>query len=230
MSGRLDNELVTRGLLPTRSKAQEAIRAGQVLCDGEVCTKPAHKVDDTTAIELAGRVMPYVSRGGLKLEKALETWGIRLDGRTVLDIGSSTGGFTDCALQHGAARVIAVDVGVDGNHRDEQTDFRRMPTAELAGADIAGIGVSFISARMLVDAVAATDVREVICLVKPQFECGRREAKAHKGVVVDEAVRQRAVADVRDAFEHAGFSCTGVVPSPITGGDGNVEYLAHFVR
>ena len=240
MSGRLDNELVARGLLPTRSKAQEAIRVGQVLCDGEVCTKPARKVDDTTAIELAGRVMPYVSRGGLKLEKALETWGISLVGRTVLDIGSSTGGFTDCALQHGAARVIAVDVGTDQMveplrsdprvELHEQTDFRRMPAEELAGADISGIDVSFISVRLLVDAVAATDVREVICLVKPQFECGQREAKAHKGVVVDEAVRQRAVADVRDAFERAGFSCTGVVPSPITGGDGNVEYLAHFVR
>ena len=240
MSERLDNELVARGLLPSRSKAREAILAGQVLCDGSVCTKPARKVDASTAIELTGRIMPYVSRGGLKLEKAIEEWGIDLSGRTLLDIGSSTGGFTDCALKHGAARVIAVDVGTDQMveplrsdprvELHEQTDFRSMPADALAGADIVSIDVSFISVRLLVDAIAATEVCEVVCLVKPQFECGQREAKAHRGVVVSEAVRQQAVTDVRNAFEQAGFTCTGVAPSPIAGGDGNVEYLAHFVR
>ena len=241
MSARLDNELVARGLLPSRSKAREAILAGQVLCDGAVCDKPARRVDATTAIELAGRVMPYVGRGGLKLERALEEWGIDLTGRTLLDIGSSTGGFTDCALQHGAARVIAVDVGTGQMAEPlrsdprvelhEQTDFRSMQAKALAGASIAAIDVSFISVRLLVDAVAAApDVREVVCLVKPQFECGRAEAKAHRGVVSSEAVRRQAVADVCAAFEAAGFTCTGTVPSPIAGGDGNVEFLAHFVR
>ena len=174
--------------------------------------------------------------GGGELEKAIETWGIDLSGRMLLDIGSSTGGFTDCALKHGAARVIAIDVGTDQMveplrsdprvELHEQTDFRSMPAEALAGASIASIDVSFISVRLLVDAIAATDVREVICLVKPQFECGLREAKARKGVVASEAVRQQAVADVREAFEQAGFTCTGVVPSPIAGGDGNLEFLA----
>ena len=234
-------ELVARGLLPTRSKAREAIIAGNVLVDGEPCTKPARKVDETNELQLTGRVCPYVSRGGLKLERAIEAFGIDLAGRTLLDIGSSTGGFTDCALQHGAAGVVAVDVGTDQMveplrsdprvELHEQTDFRAMAPDELAGATIAGIDVSFISVRLLVDAIAAApDLREVLCLIKPQFECGRREAKAHKGVVVSEAVRQQAVADVTAAFEAAGLSCRGVVESPVTGGDGNREYLAHFVR
>jgi len=241
MVSRLDSELVARGLLPTRSKAHEAVLAGNVTVDGAVCTKPSRKVDETNELQLTGRVCPYVSRGGLKLERALEAFGIDLAGRTLLDIGSSTGGFTDCALQHGAARVIAVDVGTDQMVEPlrsdarvdlhEQTDFRTMPPEALAGATIAGIDVSFISVRLLVDALAAApDLREVACLIKPQFECGKREAKAHKGVVTSDAVRRQAVADVTAAFEAAGFSCAGVVESPVTGGDGNVEYLAHFVR
>ena len=241
MAGRLDNELVTRGLLPTRSKAQAAIREGCVLVNGATCEKPGRKVGDDDVLDVVGRVLPYVSRGGLKLERAIETWDIDLTGACLLDIGSSTGGFTDCALKHGAARVVAVDVGTDQMveplrsdprvELHEQTDFRAMTPDELAGATVAGIDVSFISVRLLVDAVAAApDLREVLCLVKPQFECGRREAKAHKGVVASEAVRQQAVADVTAAFEAAGFSCRGVVESPVTGGDGNREYLAHFVR
>ena len=241
MPTRLDSELVARGLFPTRSKAHEAVLAGNVLVDGTVCAKPARKVEKTNELQLTGRICPYVSRGGLKLERALEAFGINLDGRTLLDIGSSTGGFTDCALQHGAAHVIAVDVGTDQMVEPlrsdprvslhEQTDFRTMPSEELAGATIAGIDVSFISVRLLVDALAAApDLREVACLIKPQFECGKREAKAHKGVVTSDAVRQQAIADVTAAFEAAGFSRAGVVESPVTGGDGNVEYLAHFVR
>lgn len=241
MAARLDSELVARGLLPTRSKAHEAVLAGNVLVDGAVCKKPARKVDETNELQLTGRVCPYVSRGGLKLERALEAFSIDLADRTLLDIGSSTGGFTDCALQHGAARIIAVDVGTDQmveplRHDPrvslfEQTDFRAMPAEQLAGATVAGIDVSFISVRLLVDAIAAApDLREVVCLIKPQFECGRREAKAHKGVVSSDAVRQQAVADVTAAFEAAGFSRAGLVESPVTGGDGNVEFLAHFVR
>lgn len=241
MAERLDKELVNRGLFTTRAKAQQAIREGIVLVDGEPCDKAGRKVGEGADIQLSGRVLPYVSRGGLKLERAIEAFGIELAGRVVLDIGSSTGGFTDCALQHGAARVIAVDVGTDQmveplRHDPrvslfEQTDFRAMPAEQLAGATVAGIDVSFISVRLLVDAIAAApDLREVVCLIKPQFECGRREAKAHKGVVSSDAVRQQAVADVTAAFEAVGFSRAGLVESPVTGGDGNVEFLAHFVR
>lgn len=241
MATRLDSELVARGMFPTRSKAHEAIVAGNVLVNAQPCTKPSRKVSETDTIELTGRIMPYVSRGGLKLEGAIDAFGIDLAGRTLLDIGSSTGGFTDCAMQHGASHVIAVDVGTDQMVEPlrsdprvslhEQTDFRNMPATELEGADIASIDVSFISVRLLVDAIAAVPgLAEVVCLVKPQFECGKREAKAHKGVVTSEKVRQQAILDVRQSFEEAGFTCTGVVESPVVGGDGNVEYLAHFVR
>ena len=241
MAGRLDNELVTRGLLPTRSKAQAAIREGCVLVNGATCEKPGRKVGDGDVLDVVGRVLPYVSRGGLKLERAIETWGIDLTGACLLDIGSSTGGFTDCALKHGAARVVAVDVGTDQMveplrsdprvELHEQCDFRSFEGASLAGVTIASIDVSFTSATLMVEKLSALPrLAEVICLVKPQFECGVREAKAHKGVIKDEGVRRAAISRVVSAFEGAGFTSAGVVESPITGGDGNVEYLGLFTR
>lgn len=241
MAERLDRELVTRGLFPTRAKAQLAIRDGLVQVDGAVVTKAGQKVPDGADIQLVGRVLPYVSRGGLKLERALQAFGICLSGRTVLDIGSSTGGFTDCALQHGAAHVVAVDVGtaqmVEPLRSDarvslhEQTDFRAMDDALLAASDIATIDVSFTSATYMVGKLAGLPrLREVVCLVKPQFECGAAAVRAHKGVVTDPTLREEAKRKVVEAFEAAGFTCAGMAESPITGGDGNVEYLAHFTR
>ena len=241
MAERLDKELVNRGMFSTRAKAQQAIREGIVMVDGERCDKSGRKVTDSTDIQLTGRVLPYVSRGGLKLEHAIEAFGIDLAGRMLLDIGSSTGGFTDCALQHGAAGVVAVDVGTDQMVEPlrsdprvslhEQTDFRTMDAALLAGVDIATIDVSFTSATLMVPRLAETaTVRDVICLIKPQFECGAQAAKAHRGVIVDPALHAQAREKVTSAFEHGGFTCRGIAESPITGGDGNVEYLAHFAR
>ncbi|MDO4890147.1 MAG: TlyA family RNA methyltransferase [Coriobacteriaceae bacterium] len=241
MADRLDKVLVERGLFATRAKAQQAIQDGIVWVDGSACTKAGRKVAPDADIQLVGRALPYVSRGGLKLERALEAFGIELAGRCVLDIGSSTGGFTDCALQHGAARVVAVDVGTDQMAEPvrsdprvslhEQTDFRTMDAALLAGVDIATIDVSFTSATLMVPRLAETaTVRDVICLIKPQFECGAQAAKAHRGVIVDPALHAQAREKVTSAFEHGGFTCRGITESPITGGDGNVEYLAHFAR
>ena len=241
VSGRLDSEMVARGLFATRSKAQSAIRDGLVLVDGIACDKPGRKVSDSNVLEVSGRVLPYVSRGGLKLERAIETWDIDLSGACVLDIGSSTGGFTDCALMHGASRVIAVDVGTDQMVEPlrsdprielyEQTDFRLLDHELLRDVTVATIDVSFVSATLMVEKLSALpSLHHVVCLVKPQFECGASAAKAHKGVIRDERLRAEAVDKVRGAFEEAGFACSGVVESPITGGDGNVEFLAHFVR
>ena len=241
MAGRLDNELVARGLFATRAKAQSAIREGIVSVDGKPCDKPGRKVSDASEVTVTGRLLPYVSRGGLKLERAIEAWGIDLGGACLLDIGSSTGGFTDCALQHGAERVIAIDVGTDqmaASLRDdprvslhERCDFRTCDEAILDGAIIASIDVSFVSATLMAERLAGlSGVREVVCLIKPQFECGATAAKAHKGIIRDDGLRREAIERVTAAFEQAGFSRTDVIESPITGGDGNVEYLGHFVR
>ena len=241
MEQRLDNYLVKVGMFTTRAKAQQAIREGIVWLDGAPCTKAARKVVSGASIELKGRVLPYVSRGGLKLERALETFGVSLEARIVLDIGSSTGGFTDCALQHGAARVVAIDVGTNqmaAPLRDdarvdlhEQTDFRTMDDAALAGVHVATIDVSFVSATLMVPRLSALpDITDVVCLVKPQFECGAAAARKHHGVIVDPELHEQARRTVVAAFEQAGFTCRGVVESPITGGEGNVEYLAHFTR
>ena len=241
MAQRLDKELVERGLFTTRAKAQQAIAEGIVYVDDAPCEKAGRKVAPDTDIRLEGRVLPYVSRGGLKLERAIEAFGIDVSGRTLLDIGSSTGGFTDYALQHGAARVVAVDVGTDqmveplrSDERvdlHEQTDFRTMDGAALEGVEVATIDVSFTSATLMVERLAALPcLREVACLVKPQFECGAQAARKHHGVISDPKLRREAQDKVVAAFEDAGFACKGMVESPITGGDGNMEYLAYFVR
>ncbi|MDO4399524.1 MAG: TlyA family RNA methyltransferase [Coriobacteriia bacterium] len=241
MAERLDKELVSRGMFATRAKAQQAIQDGIVWVDGEACTKAGRKVAPETPIELKGRALPYVSRGGLKLERALEAFDVAIAGRTMVDIGSSTGGFTDCALQHGAAHVVAVDVGTDQMVEPlrsdprvslhEQTDFRTMDDELLQDVQLASIDVSFTSATLMVERLAALPaLRDVICLVKPQFECGADAARRHHGVIADPKLRAQAQQKVVGAFEQAGFTCRGMVDSPITGGDGNVEYLAHFTR
>ena len=238
---RLDRELVNRGLFATRAKAQQAIQEGIVWVGGAPCAKASRKVGSDDSIELKGRVLPYVSRGGLKLERAIEAFGLDLTGLTMLDIGSSTGGFTDCALQHGAAYVVAVDVGtnqmVEPLRSDarvelhEQTDFRTLESRMLATVKMATIDVSFTSATLMVERLAALPcLRDVVCLVKPQFECGAETARKHHGVITDPRVRREAQEKVVAAFEQTGFICQGMVESPITGGDGNVEYLAYFTR
>ena len=241
MAERLDNELARRGLSATRSKAQQAIRSGLVRVNGVVCEKCGRKVSGEDLLEVTDKAASYVSRGGLKLEGAIRAWDLDLTGVCLVDIGSSTGGFTDCALRHGATRVIAIDVGTNQMAEalrcdprvelHEQTDFRTCEISSLAEADMASIDVSFVSATLMVDRLAGLPrLAEVICLVKPQFECGARAARAHRGIIRDESLRQEAITRVRVAFEAAGFSCAGVIESPITGGDGNVEYLARFVR
>lgn len=239
---RLDVLLVERGLFPSREKAQAAILAGQVFLGTGRGTKAGDLVEETASIEVKGPVLPYVSRGGLKLEKALRVFSIDLTGRYCLDIGASTGGFTDCMLQKGAAGVVAVDVGygqlawqLRNDPRVtvmERTNFRYVTPADIGHpVDFATVDVSFISLSLILPAAAAilSPQGEMVCLVKPQFEAGR-EKVGKKGVVRDPEVHQAVVAACCRHAAQNGFSVQGLSWSPIRGPEGNIEYLMHLSR
>lgn len=236
---RLDNELLDRSFFKTKNKAQQAIKSGIIYCNDKQITKCGYEVSELTKIEIKGEVLKYVSRGGLKLEKALETWNIDLHGKTMIDIGSSTGGFSDCAIQNGVEKIYAIDVGTDQFDKKlaqnpriylfEQTDFRVMDENILSDANIITIDVSFISVTKLIDKIGKLkSVKEIICLIKPQFECGKEIADKFKGIILDKQVHEKVIKKIIEAFESIGFKCVGVTDSPIKGGDGNKEYLAYF--
>ena len=239
---RLDVLLVERGLFPSREKAQGAILAGQVFIGDGRGTKAGDLVDEETAVEVRGPALPYVSRGGLKLEKALRTFPIELAGKVCLDIGASTGGFTDCMLQNGASRVYAVDVGygqlawqLRTDSRVvvmERTNFRHVKPGDIGEAvDFASVDVSFISLSLILPA-AATVLKpdaQMVCLVKPQFEAGR-EKVGKKGVVRDPAVHREVVLACCGHAKRNGFTVCGLSWSPIRGPEGNIEYLMWISR
>lgn len=236
---RLDNELVLRKIFPTRNKSQEAIRTGIVFCDGKSITKPAFDVNADTKIEIVGEILKYVSRAGLKLERAIELFNINLTNKVMLDIGSSTGGFTDCAIQKNVKKVIAVDVGtdvMDKSLRDnekvelyENTDIRNINKNKLKEVDITTIDVSFISITKIVEIFKGLpNIKQIMCLIKPQFECGKAIADKYRGVVLDKQVHYSVICDVISAFKQIGFNLLGLAPSPIKGGSGNIEYISYF--
>jgi len=240
---RLDAELVRRGLVTSRTEAANQIVLGRVLVNGALADKPARQVDPGDAVVVQGPGPKYVSRGGLKLEGALDAFAIDVDGLRALDAGASTGGFTDCLLQRGAARVVALDVGHSQLHERIRNDprvdvYERFNVRNLQPSDIGGpVGLvvadlSFISLRLvlpaLVGAVAPGD--ELVVLVKPQFEATRQEASRGKGIITDPAIHERVLAEVGDAVVAAGAEVLGVVDSPIHGGDGNREFLMHARR
>lgn len=238
---RIDKLLVEKGFFSTRSKALLAIKDGIVYCNQKLVTKGGQEVLEDSIIEIKGEVLPYVSRGGLKLAKAIEEWNINLKDRIMIDIGSSTGGFTDVAIQNNIQKVYAIDVGKDQFNKEllmsnkvvlyESTDFRNIDQSKIDDADFASIDVSFISVTKLTSKIASLkNLKEVVCLIKPQFECGKEMADKFKGVIKDEAVRKEAIESVVQSFTIAGFNCLNVIESPIKGGDGNIEYLAHFRR
>ena len=233
---RIDLLLVARGLAPSRERARALLLAGQVQVAGHAVTKAGTLVDEACAVALAVPDHPYVGRGGLKLAHALDTFGVTVDDRDALDIGASTGGFTDVLLQRGARHVVALDVGhgqLDWSIRQhprvlviEHFNARRLTLADLPGpVDLVVIDVSFISLRLVLPVVPALlrDHADVIALVKPQFEAGR--ADAPKGIVRDPAVHDRVVGDVVAAAAEVGLSLVASTPSPITGQQGNVEFL-----
>jgi 23S rRNA (cytidine1920-2'-O)/16S rRNA (cytidine1409-2'-O)-methyltransferase len=236
---RLDQLVVERGLAPSRERARALILAGQVLVAGQAVSKAGTAVDDTAAVELLERDHPYVGRGGLKLAHALDTFAVPVTGRECLDIGASTGGFTDVLLQRGAARVIALDVGhgqIDWTLRNdprvlviEKFNARRLTLADLPGlVDLVVIDVSFISLRQIFPVIPPLlrPAADVIALVKPQFEAGR--AEVGKGVIHDSAVHARVLEEVSAAAAAIGLRPAGSTPSPITGQKGNVEFLLHL--
>lgn len=249
MKLRLDKLLVERGLVVSRERAQAMILAGRVLVDGQKLEKSGAAVDDKAEIRLLGEDLKYASRGGLKLEATLNHWKINLAGRVCMDVGASTGGFTDCMLQSGAAEVIAIDTGygqIAAKLRAdprvkllEKTNARHLTREQLqqagARADVSFIAmdVSFISVTLVLPAVfhaafaaSPAPVREMVILVKPQFEAGR-ESVGKGGIVRDEQAQQRAVAKARDAAQKIGGREIEVIESPIQGMEGNREFLLH---
>ena len=239
MSSRLDAALVARGICPTRNRAQASIDAGNVTVNGIVCLKASRKVEESDTLVLT-EPLPYVGRGGYKLAFALAEWKLALGGLRCLDIGASTGGFTDCMLQNGAASVLAVDVGhdqlVESLRNDprvivrEGTDLRDLtPDSEGLPAEFAACDVSFISLRQIIPLLPALlcESAQAVLLVKPQFEAGRAALNKH-GVVRDEKIRQHVLRDIRDFAAQNGFLPLHDCVSPIQGGSGNTEYLLHL--
>ena len=236
---RLDQLVVDKGLAPSRERARALILAGQVSVDGQPHTKAGTQIDASADVALIAPDHPYVGRGGLKLAHALDTFSIAVDGRDALDIGASTGGFTDVLLQRGATRVIALDVGhgqIDWTLRNnprvvviEHFNARHLTPGDLPGpVDIVTIDVSFISLRQILPVVPPLlrPHADVIALVKPQFEAGRGEIR--KGVIRDADVHSRVVDEVAAAAREVGLNSVASTPSPITGAKGNVEFLLHL--
>lgn len=237
---RLDALLVNRGLFESRAKAQAAIMAGQVLVNEQKIDKPGTQVKPEVTIRLLGDKLRYVSRGGLKLEKALQIFPISVEGKVVADIGASTGGFTDCALQNGAAKVYAIDVGygqlawkLRSDERVinmERTNVRYLEAQDLPEqVDAATIDVAFISLDKILPAVHKILKPEgfVVALIKPQFEAGK-ENVGKKGVVRDAKVHQEVINNVIAFAKAEGFGIAGLDFSPIKGPEGNIEYLLHL--
>lgn len=239
---RLDVLLVEQGFFESREKAKAAIMAGLILVGTEQVDKAGTKIPRDAALTVKGAVHPYVSRGGLKLEKAIREFGIDLSGAVMLDIGASTGGFTDCALQHGAAYVYAIDVGynqLDWSLRQEprvnvmeRCNFRYITPDQLFGPApaFATIDVSFISLKLILPALRPLlrPGGSTVALIKPQFEAGREQV-GKSGVVRDPDVHLNVLREVLSAAAELGFALRGLTFSPITGGEGNIEFLAYWV-
>ncbi len=239
---RLDILLVERGLTDSREKAKASIMAGEVLVDGQVEDKAGSRFPEEAVIELKSRSLRYVSRGGLKLEKALVAFDLDLNNSVCLDIGASTGGFSDCMLQNGAKKVYAIDVGYgqlswklrtdDRVIPMEKTNFRYLKRGDLPEEpDFASCDVSFISlSKMLPPAYdILKDGGEMVCLIKPQFEAGK-EKVGKKGVVRDPKVHEEVITKVIKYAEDCGFRVLGIDHSPIKGPEGNIEYLIYLVK
>ncbi len=242
MKERLDVLLVSRGLAPSREKAKTMIMEGNVFVNNNREDKAGSTFADGCKIEIHGNTLKYVSRGGLKLEKAMTHFGITLDGKVCMDIGASTGGFTDCMLQNGASKVYSVDVGYGQFawklRQDprvvcmEKTNIRYVTPEDIDDAlDFASVDVSFISLTKVLGPARALlkDNGQMVCLIKPQFEAGR-EKVGKKGVVRDKAVHEEVINKVIDFALEIGFSIHNLEYSPIKGPEGNIEYLVYIEK
>lgn len=242
MKKRLDMLMMERALAPSREKAKAYIMAGDVYVDGQKEDKAGTMFPETVKIEVRGNTLPYVSRGGLKLEKAMKNFDVTLKDKVCMDVGASTGGFTDCMLQNGAVKVYSIDVGygqLDWKLRNdprvvcmEKTNIRYVVPEDLEGpADFSSIDVSFISLTKVLLSVRnlLTEEGEIVCLIKPQFEAGR-EKVGKKGVVRDPAVHQEVIEKVRDYAMSISMEPCHLSFSPIKGPEGNIEYLLHLKK
>lgn len=242
MKERLDVLLVKRGLAVSREKAKAVIMAGNVYVDNQKEDKAGTMFQDTVNIEVRGAALKYVSRGGLKLEKAMTHFGISLENKTCMDVGASTGGFTDCMLQNGAVKVYAIDVGhgqLDWKLRNdprvacmEKTNIRYVTPEDIQEkADFSSIDVSFISLTKVLLPVyrLLKEEGEVVCLIKPQFEAGR-EKVGKKGVVRDPQVHKEVIEKVAAYASSIGYEILHLEYSPIKGPEGNIEYLLHIKK
>jgi 23S rRNA (cytidine1920-2'-O)/16S rRNA (cytidine1409-2'-O)-methyltransferase len=236
---RLDILVHERGIAESRQKAQSLILAGKILVNGQKITKAGTAVPADSILDMIGTVIPYVGRGGLKLAAALQRWKLDITGFVSLDIGSSTGGFTDCLLQNGAIRVHAVDAGTNQLdwklrndnrvHLMENTNARYLQFDQIGEhVDIVCIDVSFISVKLILPALIkfCRPGTQLVLLIKPQFEAGREQV-GKGGIVRDEAVQQNVVSTVQQAVLNAGFRGLEVFPCPVLGAEGNQEYLLH---
>lgn len=235
---RLDVQMVALGLAPSREKARALILAGGVLVNGHPAAKAGESVAEDAKITVKQDDCPFVSRGGKKLEKAMASFQISLENRVTADIGASTGGFTDCMLQHGAKRVYAVDVGYGQldwklrNHPSvvvmERTNARYLEADAFSPPpDFASVDVSFISLKLIFPALRRVGVGELVTLIKPQFEAGREKVGKH-GVVREASIHQEVIEAVLVYAQDQGYAPAGLDYSPIKGPGGNIEYLAHF--
>ena len=238
---RLDNLIVQKGITESREKAKALIMAGQIYIDNQKCDKAGQMIDpEKVSVELRGETLKYVSRGGLKLEKAMKNFPISLEDKVCMDIGASTGGFTDCMLQNGAKKVFAVDVGYGQFawklRKDERvvnmerTNIRYVNPEQIGEElDFASIDVSFISLKLVLPVARTllTDDGEIVALIKPQFEAGREQV-GKKGVVKDPQVHFTVIRTIVDFACETGFGVEGLAFSPIKGPEGNIEYLVYL--
>ena len=242
MKKRLDIMMVEQGLAPSREKAKAYIMAGEVYVNGQKEDKAGSMFAETAKLEVRGKTLPYVSRGGLKLEKAMKNFGVTLNDKVCMDVGASTGGFTDCMLQNGAVKVYSIDVGygqLDWKLRNdprvvcmEKTNIRYVKPEDIADRlDFASVDVSFISLTKVLGPAREllNDNGEMVCLIKPQFEAGR-EKVGKKGVVRDRQVHEDVIKQIMDFALALGFSLLHLDYSPIKGPEGNIEYLLHLLN
>ena len=242
MKERLDKYLVSNNFVATRTKSKELIKSNNVKVNDKIVTKASYIVKDHDKVEIIdSSSIKYVSRAGLKLEGAIDSFNLDLKDKSIMDIGSSTGGFTDCSLRHGAKRVVAIDVGSDlmaDSLRDdervelyEQLNFKNAPSNLFENIDIIVSDVSFISLKHIIDRISLEDEDfELVFLIKPQFECGKEIADKFKGIINDEEVHKDVILDIITYFKQYGYNIIDLDVSKIQGKSGNIEYLAHFRR